>query len=289
MINLSAWNYRHLLGNNNLIEAPDCYQIELIDKNILFESNVKLKDKWRPSWLEKSSLYKDCDGSGTDSFQHTAVYKAISEALERLAFYETIDVNEKDFAFDINPTTTGMAAFPSFTSTFARNNAKLEAVERWAIHEFNKNKLPLIAHPCLIPQLEHYEIKVPFYKVNVSLLVYAHKSFYAYGFAGGQNIQNSFKKALIELDRNRRILEKNHQSTIETQTDKIIIYFSTEEGHQYFLEKVSNASNKIINEKPKIICDKEITGHWNQYTKVWRYLLEDSYYDKANSSSYFMF
>lgn len=294
MINLAPWYYRKLLADNEILNNPEFFQVKLLNDNVQYEAVISLKDSLRPSWLSFSEIYRNCDGSGTDHYKNIAVYKAISEALERYAFYETIDTNDKEFCFDINPTTTGMAAFPHFSFKHARNNAKAEAVERWAIHEFNRMNLPVIEHQNGINKLKHYEIKTPYKDIAVSLIAYEHSNFYAYGFAGGQHLDHSFQKALIELDRNIRVLEKylskekKHQE-LKAAVDKTLSYFSTREGNEKFEFLIKNAPRNLKKTTPKILCDKEIRGKWSDYTVVWRFLIEDSYFECSEDPTFFMF
>lgn len=293
MLNLAPWYYRNLLGENDILEQPDNYQIELIDGKRVFESNIKLREKYRPKWISKSVLYKDCDGSGTSEFQNIAVYKAISESLERMAFYHTIDTNEKEFSFDQNPTTTGMASFPHLLKKYARNNAKKEAIERWAIHEFNRNSLPVKLHNSEILNLQHYEVVVPFNGFNVSILKFKYDEYYVYGFACGANLLESFNRALIELDRNKRVLKKLIENKIDEKNysniDKTFMYYASDEGVNHFTNLINNSATTILNQNPKLLCDKEVKGRWSDYTVVWRYLLENSYYDKSSDHKFFMF
>lgn len=294
MINLASWYYRNLLNDNLLIEAPEFFEVKLLNNVEQFEAVVSLKNNLRPSWVANSEIYKNCDGSGTALFKNIAVYKAISEALERLTFYELADLSAKEFCFDVNPTTTGMAAYPHFNPAKARVNAKAEAIERWAIHEFNKSNLPIKSHISCIKNFNHYEIITPFNDVKVSLLAFFNGRFYIYGFAGGKNLRHSFDRALIELDRNLRVLTKSYQKTttydeFKSATDRTIFYFSTQEGYFNFKNKIDSSPNSIININPKILCDKEMKGKWNTYTKVWRYLLDESYFDYKNDHTFFMF
>ena len=294
MINLAPWNYRDLLVTNRIIKSPVFYEINLIDGTHYFESTVTLQEELKPQWVRKSELYKNCDGSGTSVYKNTAVYKAISEALERLAFYELADSEEKKYSFDLNPTTTGMAAFPGLTCKQSRNNAFAEAIERWAIHEFNKNNIPVIKLNSLIKNLDHYELITPFNKVKVSLLAYNTGSFYIFGFAGGVNIKHSHDRALIELDRNERVLTKFLKNKVEiskisSMTDKALIFYSTNEGYSHFDELIFNAPKNIKNINPKILCDLELKGFWTKYTKIWRFLLEDSFHTDNENYKFFMF
>lgn len=294
MINLAPFYYRKLLSTNSIIEFPEYFEIEMLNGKKQVEAVVSLKNNLKPIWVKDSLIYRNSDGAGTADYKNIAVYKAISEALERLAFYELVDCNKKNYAFDINPTTTGMAAFPSLTYSEARKNAKMEAVERWAIHEINRGNLPIIKHNVKNCNLSHLEILTPVKDIKVTLLVFKHDDFYAYGFAGGNDLNHSFNKALVELDRNIRVLKiiynkKPIVQSFENATDRTIFYFSTNDGYEKFEEIINNAPLNIKNTNPKIICDKSVDGRWNEYTKVWRYLLEDSYFPCHEDHTFFMF
>lgn len=294
IINLAPWYYRELLSENTIVEAPLFFEVNLLNGIHQFETSVSLKNHLRPAWLKKSKFYRNTDGSGTAKYKNVAVYKGVSEALERWAFYETVDLDSKKYRFDENPTTTGMAAFPYFNAAKSRRNAKAEAVERWALHEFNRFNLPLKQHKTSITNLRHFQIMTPFQDVDVSLLEYWNGEYYCYGFAGGNRLDESFFKALVELDRNLRVLRKvdlNKSSIDDFQdtVDRTLFYFSTIEGNLYFQELIAKSAASIKNDNPKILCDVEIPGPWSKYTRVWRYLLEDSYFDCRTDHKFFMF
>ena len=292
MLNLAPWYYKKFFTENDIINKIEYFEIDLITKVHQFEAVAFLKDNLVPNWVGKSQIYKNCDGSGTSSHKNIAVYKSISEALERLAYYQLVDSDK--YAFHLNPSTTGMAAFPHFVNKNVRRNAKAEAIERWALIQFNYGKLPINLKKTDIPNLNHYEIITPFNDVKVSLLSYKKNDFFAYGFAGGENLYHSFDRALIELDRNIRVLNgmyKNPKNYFEftTSVDRTISYFSTNEGFCDFEEKIKRAASKIKINQPRVLCDEELKGHWSKYATVWRYLLEDSYYECRYDHKFFMF
>lgn len=293
MFNLAPWFYRNLLGENELFELIESFEVELLTGEKVHEANVFLRKNKIANWVSQSLLYKNCDGSGTSNLKNIAVYKAISEALERLAFYEMAETQEREFCFDLNPTTTGMAAYPHLMSKYARQNAQAEATERWAIQQFNFNNLPVKKRESSIEGLKHFEI-VTYFDFKVSLLAYKHKNFYAYGFAAGVDINHSFARAIIELDRNIRVLNKRSDLKIEIDTlsssnEKTLSFFSTEIGFQLFQEKIKKSPSKIMANVPNILCDKELKGMWSQYTKVWRFLYDESYFPSHEDETFFMF
>ena len=290
MLNLSPWYYRNLISERVIIVKNDIYDIELFDGKKYFESNAFLNPELRPQWLGKSKIYKDCDGSGTDKYKNIAVYKGISEALERYAFYQSADLQEKEFCFDLNPTTTGMAAFPHFSVKFARENARKEAVERWAIHQFNHGLIPVIQRKDF-GSINVYELSTPFYDLKTCVLHLKNNDQHVYSFATDSSISKAIEKAQIELSRNKAVLEKLklfEKDALET-VDRTLAFYASSEGFEKFNTLVKSAPDSIVNINPKILCDKELIGPWTKYTKVWRYLLEDSYFDCSKDQTFFMF
>ena len=91
MINLAPWYYRKLLIENELIKEIKYFEINLLTQVHQFEAAVYLKENLVPSWVSTSEIYRNCEGSGTSTYKNISVYKAISEALERLAFFESVD------------------------------------------------------------------------------------------------------------------------------------------------------------------------------------------------------
>lgn len=259
----------------------------------MFEALVKLDERLVPEWAHESSIYSAIDGAGTSHSQSIAIHKAISEALERWAFYETIERFPRGYSFDENPSTTGIAAFPDVTCFRARKNAILEASERWALHEFWRESLPVIEHRVVVPNLRHFEIKTNFKSITISLLMYENEEQFFYAFASGMHLTQSFSHALVELSRNIRVLKKFRGSNKKFSDfsdvfDKRLYFFSSNDRNQMFLQKVLNAPNTIKTE-PIIACDQEILGEWSQYAKVWRFLYKNSFPDSVDDHTFFMF
>ncbi len=290
MIDLAAWYYKNLLGENQFIYKIEHYSVEYLSGLNFVESNVYLHPNLRPTWVSSSTIYNNCDGTGTDKYKNRAVYKAISEGLERLAFFELSDTQALNYRFDLNPTTTGMAAYPHFQTQYAKNLAFNEAVERWAIHEFNRGHLP-VSERKGNKYFKVFEIEVPFNNIKVCILAYECEKFNAFSFAANNNLTNAILKAEVELNRNINVIKNYYlnKTSLDDTVDKTLIFFSSSEGILKFYDLVGRAPSKIENQNPKIICDKEMIGSWTKYTKVWRCLLEDSYFDCSSDHTFFMF
>ncbi len=291
---LAPWFYRSLLVENSILECPETFAVEVLNNKNYHEALCSLKKELKPDWISPSAIYSGKDGSGTSEYKNIAVYKAISETLERWAFYEIADSKDaKKFSFDLNPSTTGLAAYPGLNAKKARENAIIEAQERWALQEFWRGNLPIVEHLNKVENLHHFEILTDMKQVRISLLSYQSGSQFLYAFAGDNSLENSFEHALIELSRNMRVMSKfkkesKNYEKFEEISDKRLMFFSTPEGNNLFKDKINSAS-KSQKTKPTLICDKELTGPWNQYTKVWRYLYDNSYPDSDSDHTIFMF
>lgn len=294
MFHLAPWFYRNLLIDNHIIFSPEFYEVELISGDNFFEAVCVLQSELKPTWISISDVYSNRDGAGADRFKNIAVYKSISEALERWAFYVFADqADQSIYRFDENPSTTGMAAYPGLSAKKARSNAILEASERWALHEFWRGNLPVKEHFSPIENLNHYEIGTPFKNVYVSLVSFKSESQFVYSFAADNTLIGSFNHALIELSRNFRVMKKIAQlnksyADFNDISDRRLIFFSTFEGNEFFNNKIKSAPSKIL-AHPKLICDNEIKGEWSEYTRVWRYLYEGAYPNSESDHTFFMF
>ena len=139
-LSMAPLKYRNILSSRGgPVERLMVRQGQLLTGEACFESYVYLKESLRPSYLDERGfqIYGSVDGTGAAKWKNQAIYRAISEAVERWAFREThISSSRKKYGFDINATTDGMAAFPGITRTAARQAAFYEALERATICEW---------------------------------------------------------------------------------------------------------------------------------------------------------
>jgi len=268
-------------------------------------ANAYLNASLRPSWYQRRRLYANADGSGTHLVRNTACYIAISEALERWAFYSECDGAQRQaFAFDREATTTGMAAFPGLTSRGVRTRAAIEAAERWSIVEWWLGRLP----SRLVPQdgtaEAALEIVSPFSRCSI-VIVWRACSFggLAYGFSAGATISEAIQHARVELDRNISVLEKLVRETglgpgsfpIDTLAvgmERRLTFFASPAGEVMFRARVGQScKTEAVPQMPRTLVDCEIPGPWTSYATVWRILYEqtsDAYLDESRND-FFLF
>ena len=215
----------------------------------------------------------ESDGLGSHKLKTVASYKAISEALERWAYYATVDSAEREkFGFHIDHTTTGMAAYPSLLKNEVRHIAYAEALERYALESWWAGELPA-RRKVYKKDIEAFEI-MSFNSYKSIVVLWTHCPFRgdcAYGFASGADFEEACLKAEVELWRNLELLQKDafHQERLK--------FLSTPEGHQQFVDNFKYSEQLYsVPAAPRLLVDQEIIGPWSKYTTVWRCLLESS-------------
>lgn len=259
----------------------------------IFEAHTYLKAELIT--VPSQKIYGDAHGTGTHGKIQTAIDNSISEALERWAFYNCLESDSATlYGFDVNPTSTGMAAYPSFSTTPVRRIALLEALERWALTHWWQGQISIKELPLLPDQTTGWELLVPLQDSAVVLLTQVvsqnrEKFLATYGFAAGFNVKHATEKAIIELDRNRRnllvflALEGCAESIAKLSHDSFdlserrLLYFSTREGHDKVLERIEASSRKTMSKiNPQLLVDSQLKGPWSKYAKVWRCLFKEN-------------
>lgn len=268
-------------------------------------ASVYLSASLRPSWHQELRLYGNADGGGTHLVRNTACYIAISESLERWAFYSECEgARGKEFGFDWEPTTTGMAAFPGFTNHGARVRAANEAAERWSLVEWWLGRLPsrLVSDTGgtegaleIICPLPHCAVAIVWRACSFGGL--------AFGFAGGTTLKEALQRARIEQDRNINVLEAFVRETgqqpgsyaldkLSADAERRLVFFASEAGKELFHARMDQ-SRKLaaLPPVPRKLVDCEIPGPWTRYAGVWRTLYEptsDTYLDET-LNDFFLF
>lgn len=238
-----------------------------------------------------SKIYSNAHGSGSDSFKHIAITKAITESIERNALYENINNNEHCFALD--KTTTGMAALPTLSNLNVRSIALAEAIERFSIVKFNDGLISCVEE---LSNAEYWVaiLKSPFKHYTAILCSKPNDTIgYSYGFAAHKNKKEAIKKAEVELYRNIGILSackllKHEHSNI---TDKRLIFFASEEGYQHFRKLLMTAKSNLNKEDKEVelLVDQEIPHSYSKNVTVWRCLLKNGYITDYENSNFFFF
>jgi hypothetical protein len=267
-----------------------------------FTALAKLKPEHRNVAADSSfKLYSTYDGTGTADSESEACNKAISEALERWAFYSLSENASKTLApggILVCPTTEGFAAFPGLFSSSARKNAFNEAVERWALKQWWGGRLPSKVIEISTRSIDGFEIFTPFTSCKIVVLFakIPETELVAYGFAASNSILRAIERAKTELFRNFFVLGKDaepgsiNNQTVENIYEKRALFFSTPRGHEIFRKKIFQ-SLKIpeSNTLPKTLVDEAIPGPWSRYASVWRVLFETEFEEWRFGDDFFYF
>lgn len=250
----------------------------LLDGTDVYTANAYLKEELLPSWKDKNLLYSNCDGSGTSQYKNEAIYKAVSEGLERLAFYRNF--NNSDLGFDRDCSTSGMAAFPGLFQSFARKLAYNEAIERWSLKSFWDGLTPI--RKIQSGEENIYSFLTPFSKI-FSVIVYRDIQIQnelrrIYGFASANKLARAIFKAKVELNRNFEVLSNMPMlkpSTEMNLMERRLLFFSETKGVLMFDAACERASELEIKPAlPSVLVDSPVVGEWSPYCHIHRVLFE---------------
>ena len=189
-LNLAPYRYRNILSvHGGPVEKIVSSQIGT-KENPQHEAVSFLVPALVPDWHRKSSLYSAGHGGGTHRQQNVACHMAISEAMERWAFLGTLNSPQAAlYGFDIEPSTSGMAAFPGLTTKPARVRADWEAVERWALLEWWGGRLSAVLSQESDRSAGALYLSLPF-KDRTAVIVWSElpAGGTAYGFAAADGV-----------------------------------------------------------------------------------------------------
>lgn len=271
-------------------------KIDFYKSNHDYSAYAYLNSNLLPGWGKNSQIFDNVDGAGTHKRKNIAIHKAISEALERWAFYFCFEsANKSLYGFDLNPSTTGMASYPSFSTKPARLHAFCEAIERWGLVQWWHQKLSHSLIYISKNQIHFEAIQIPFKTVQMVLAWFydqKEESLF-YGFAVSKKRSQALEQALVELNRKKTVVKNylKHNpgcsveyliSRLKFKNEKRLLYYCLGPGKFFFLDRVKEKYFKKQGKSPRLCRDIEIKGPWTAYTKVWRCLFE---VDKEESFS----
>lgn len=255
-----------------------------VREGIVFNVNAFLDAALRPV-RKVGQLYGAADGGGTHAQEMVARFMAISEAIERWAFWDRSDSALRAlFGFDIDASTTGMAAFPGLFRARARRSAQFEAIERFGLQHWWEGRLPHRLHLLPSQALRVVEIQVPHSDI-VPVVVYeddAATGARHYGYGAGNDLSHAVRRARREMIRHRivvqRYLEKFPDpdmglAAIERTKERRALYFALPAGKALFDERCA-AGRWAPEANPRTVFDGWIPGPWDRYAAVWRCLYE---------------
>lgn len=239
-------------------------------------------------------IYGDADGVGSAPSRTVAKHKAISEALERWAFF---DVNRSGegakYGFATDRTSNGMAAYPGLASQ-ARSRAHLEALERFALIGWWDGQFRCSQSQSPYPSVGLIRIHHG-QSANEVVVLYrqAPAGFFSYGYASGSTLAAAVGKAAIELVRCEYVISRHRARSgilaVKDPMEMRCLHFSTPQGYAEFSERVNQIAPTKTSARWKTIFDGEIRGPWTQWATVWRHAVEMPTYDFLDTKKLFFF
>jgi hypothetical protein len=274
VFSIGAIRYRSVLSaDGGPIECIEEGELDVFGKK-LSQANARLKRGLVPK--REMQIFSDADGTGMHPSPMIARHMAVSEALERWAYHETMRSSKRaEFGFDIDGSSNGMAAFPGLFVGLARRKALFEAAERFCLLNWWERRLDGDIRETRWPGVTAISFALPIGANAVILFMRSNFGFYVYGHAAAGSFTKACEHALVELVRHECVIRcwmlAGHSVPAGDPFERRAWFFSTEEGHAQFRERI-NSRIDCPQPPAEVICDSEIRGPWSAYATIWRYL-----------------
>lgn len=278
MLNLAPLRYRDVLAaNGGPLEEVTCRETSLLGER-WFTANAHLREDLSAG-VGKKQVYGNASGSGSDRSPLVARFKAISEAMERWAHWAMFRSAEAArYGFDVDPSSTGLAAFPGLVARQARAAALMEAAERFNLLHWWEGWL--VARPARSPwsgvDAAVIESEAP--GVTVVLHRRAEHGHHAYGHAAAATFAEACRHAAIEMQRHESAVgryvtvRRGEEPPADMHPiERRSLFFASDAGYAVFLEHLCG---KPIGARahPQPVFDGAVPGPWERYAHVWRVL-----------------
>jgi hypothetical protein len=234
-----------------------------------------------PDRPNKYVIYGNSGASGTGRSVSEATHKVISEGLERWAHIDSFnhDPFNISLGFDLDASTSGFAAWPGTSSRIARRKAQFEAMERWALQAW---WLERIGHTTLshsYTDIEAIQLSTPWQDAAVVIVSSCSEAGnFCYGFAADETAESALHRAIIELERNERVLDQwsafSHRPEPTLLQEKRLVYFASKAGNEIFKERIGASPSSASLRAPVLATDQRVAGSWDKFCRVWRCVFE---------------
>ena len=291
MFSLAALRYRSVLD-------PDSGPISSIEEGEIGISGLTYRQanahlRAGLASRREKQLYSSADGSGLHPSAMVARHMAISEALERWAYHETVhSPTSAVFGFNVDRSSNGMAAFPGMSVRPARVAARFEAIERYCLLNWWERRLDGERRETVWPGITAISFAPEVGSVAVILFANSQQGLYSYGHAAAGSFRKACNRARLELARHEWAIgswkQSGNQQPPADLFERRSWFFSTDEGHTAFDERLRFRVKSAVPQM-EVMCDAEIPGPWSRFTTVWRYLLRPQSDDFMDSDSRYFF
>ncbi|PTX94453.1 hypothetical protein [Opitutus sp. ER46] len=230
--------------------------------------------------LPTSIFSSTADGTGVHLMTSVARHMAVSECLERWAFSALVrSERAAEFGFDVDPTSTGMSAYPGLFGGQARRRAVFEAIERFSLISWWDGRVAGRLFDTDWPGVSAVAIDGPFGGVTVVTFARTQWGGYVYGHAAGESFSAACERSVIELARHEWVMRSWWLGQVAGESrppanlfERRCVYFATADGHEAFLHHLRRRPIQPP-ARVEVICDREIEGPWSDYATVWRFAL----------------
>ena len=247
-IDLSSYYYGHKLQNSEIVDKIIIKDIEIMPEVRGYEAVCHLNSNINIKYPDYTFHLKAA-GVGSSENKRVAIYKSISEALERWAYSE-LSLSS----------TAGLAAFPSIYGKYSKQKSKAELIERYCLNLLNSEQLNLTELKSCI-----YTSKINEY--NFVLVKSSCQS--AYGFSCHVKLKSAIESASIEMFRNLKTIEKYKNLKSENLQERRLMYFASE-GKEYILNKIKAGLHSTCHVDLPKIRTLELDGPWSRYSRVFQ-------------------
>ena len=277
MLSLAAFRYRNVLAKfGGPVASIEMGEFPVRGRKLML-ANATLQPGL--SRQMPHGLFGNADGTGVHQVPAVARHIAVSEALERWAFSSLVRSERAEaYGFDVDPSSTGMSAFPGLFGRQARRRSVLEAIERFSLIAWWEGHLEGRRFDTDWPGVSAVAINGPFGGVTVVVYAQTHWG-YAYGHAADESFTGACERAIVELARHEWVLRSRCLASVAGTNkapanvfERRCVFFATEDGHEVFLDRVGRPADQAAL-APEILCDAELTGPWSEYATVWRFAL----------------
>ncbi len=292
MLSLASLRYRDVFAS----DGGPIDRVLTGDFNILGQPQKQANAFLKPELTAGKStyaIYGQADGTGSAVSSSVACHMAISEALERWAFLATHNRPEgRNYGFDVDRSSNGMAAFPGMFRSQAARRARMEALERFALIAWWDGRLPAQKMGSPYPGVDLVRIHHNAGEGEVVILVQRSRAGVAYGHAAGRTVRSAACKAAVELARSDFVIAAHRAKGALVQAANFLerraLYFSTEEGYEDFRRRLQTRPDKAA-PRWESAFDGEIPGPWSRWATVWRHAVAMPTDEYLNPGTNFFF
>lgn len=219
-------------------------------------------------------VFGQADGTGVDQDPSVACHIAVSEALERWAFLALQDAaGDGAYGFDVDRTSSGMAAFPGISKKSAQQRALLDAIERHTVVAWWDGRLPGETGHTPLPGVQMVRIHHDAGNAEVVVLARSSRAGHFYGHAVGRTLSEAVDRAAVNLARSEATLVTHRaRGALGAAADfreRRALFFSTPAGAEAFERRLQTPPDKPAPEW-RVAFNGEIPGPWARWATVWR-------------------